>query len=91
MIIDSDDLKTVSAVQNNKVCNSFYPYCRGHPPDRSLFNMIYMAKLLHPDEFEDLDLEAEGNEIFETFLGVDGVFTQYADWLEWPRDYLDTQ
>ncbi|MCD4844788.1 MAG: ABC transporter substrate-binding protein [Methanosarcinales archaeon] len=91
MIMESDDLKTVSAVKNNMVCNSFYPYCRGHPPDRSLFNMIYMAKLLHPEEFADLDLEAEGNEIFKAFLGVDGVFTQYADWLEWPREYLDTQ
>ena len=91
MIMDSDDLKTVSAVQNDKVYNCFYPYCRGRPPDRSLFNMLYMAKLLHPDEFGDLDLEAEGNEIFEAFLGVDGVFTDYADWLEWPREYLDTQ
>jgi len=81
----------VRAVQNNKVCNCFYPYCRGHPPDRSLFNMIYMAKLLHPDEFADLDLEAECNEIFEAFLGVENVFTPYADWLEWPREYLDTQ
>ena len=91
MIMDSDDLKTVSAVQNNKVYNCFYPYCRGHPPDRSLFNMMYMAKLLHPDEFEDLDLEKECNEIFEAFLMVDGVFTDYADWLVWPREYLDTQ
>jgi iron complex transport system substrate-binding protein len=91
MIMDSDDLKTVSAVQNDRVYNCFYPYCRGHPPDRSLFNMLYMAKLLHPDEFEDLDLEKECNEIFEAFLMVDGVFTQYADWLEWPREYLDVQ
>jgi len=91
MIMDSDDLKTVSAVKNGTVYNCFYPYCRGHPPDRSLFNMMYMAKLLHPDEFEDMDLEAEGNEIFEAFLRVDGVFTEYADWLEWPREYLDTQ
>ncbi|MCG7849778.1 MAG: ABC transporter substrate-binding protein [ANME-2 cluster archaeon] len=91
MIMDSDDLQTVSAVQNNRVYNCFYPHCRGRPPDRSLFNMIYMAKLLHPDEFEDLDLEAEGNEIFEAFLRVDSVFTDYADWLEWPREYLDTQ
>ncbi len=91
MIMDSDDLKTVSAVQNNKVYNCFYPYCRGHPPDRSLFNMLYMAKLLHPEEFEDLDLEKEGNEIFAAFLRVDGVFTPYADWLVWPREYLDTQ
>jgi len=91
MIMESDDLKTVSAIENDRVYNCFYPYCRGRPPDRSLFNMIYMAKLLHPDEFKDLDMKAEGNEIFEAFLGVDDVFTPYADWLEWPREYLDTQ
>ena len=79
MIMDSDDLKTVGAVQNNKVCNCFYPYCRGHPPDRSLFNMMYMAKPLHPDEFEDLDEETEGNEILETFYGVEGLYTAMLD------------
>jgi iron complex transport system substrate-binding protein len=50
--------------------------------------MMYMAKLLHPEEFKDLDLEIEGNEIFKAFLGVDGVFTEYADYLVWPREYL---
>ncbi|MDD2665467.1 MAG: ABC transporter substrate-binding protein [Methanocellales archaeon] len=84
-------LQSISAIQNDTVYNCFYPHCRGQPPDRNLFNMMYMAKLLHPDEFKDLDLEKEGNEIFEAFLGVDGVFTDYADYLIWPREYLDTQ
>jgi len=51
---------------------------------------LYMAKVLHPDLFEDLDLEMEGNEIFEAFLGVDGVFSEYADYLVWPREYLNS-
>jgi iron complex transport system substrate-binding protein len=87
----SPDLQSIAAVQNGNVYNCFYPHCRGRPPDRSLFNMIYMAKLLHPDEFEDLDLEEECNGIFEAFLGVDGVFTEYADYLVWPREYLNSQ
>jgi len=87
----SPDLQSIAAVQNGDVYNCFYPHCRGRPPDRSLFNMVYMAKVLHPDEFEDLDLEKECNEIFEAFLGVDGVFSEYADYLVWPRAYLDSE
>ena len=88
-IKNSPDLQSINAVQNGNVYNCFYPYCRGSPPDRSLFNMIYMAKLLHPEKFEDLDMEKECNEIFEAFLGVDGVFTEYADYLVWPREWLN--
>jgi iron complex transport system substrate-binding protein len=90
-IKESPDLQSIAAVQTGNVYNCFYPHCRGRPPDRSLFNMIYMAKVLYPEEFEDVDLEAEGNEIFEAFLGVDGVFTEYSDYLVWPREYLNSQ
>ena len=87
----SADLQSIAAVKNGDVYNCFYPYCRGSPPDRSLFNMIYMAKLLHPEKFQDIDLEAEGNEIFKAFLGVDGVFTEYTDYLVWPREWINSQ
>jgi iron complex transport system substrate-binding protein len=90
-ILTSPELESIAAVQNGNVYNCFYPYCRGNPPDRSILNMVYMAKLLHPEEFEDMDLEKEGNEIFKAFLGVDGVFSEYADYLAWPREYLDSQ
>lgn len=89
-IKNSSDLSSINAIKNDDVYNCFYPHCRGTPPDRNLLNMIYMAKLLHPEEFKDLDLEKEGNEIFKAFLGVDGVFTEYADYLVWPREYLDS-
>jgi len=61
------------------------------PIDRSLLNMVYMAKVLHPEEFEDLDLEEEGNKIMNAFLGVDGVFSEYADYLVWPLESFDSQ
>jgi iron complex transport system substrate-binding protein len=61
------------------------------PMEKSLLNMIYMAKVLHPDEFEDLNLEEEGNRIMKAFLGVDGVFSEYADYLVWPREFIDSQ
>mgnify|MGYP001325689283 FL=1 len=90
-IMESPDLQSIAAVQTGNVYNCFYPHCRGRPPDRSLLNMVYMAKVLYPEEFGDVDMEAEGNEIFEAFLGVDGVFTEYADYLVWPRDWLNEQ
>jgi len=89
-IKNSPELSSINAIKNGNVYNCFYPHCRGTPPDRNLLNMMYMAKVLHPEEFKDLDLEKEGNEIFEAFLGVDGVFTEYADSLVWPREYLDS-
>jgi len=90
-ILTSSELQSIAAVQNGNVYNCFYPYCRGNPPDRSLLNMVYMAKLFHPQEFEELDIEEEGNEIFKAFLGVDGVFSEYADYLVWPREWLSSQ
>ncbi len=87
----SPDLQSIAAVQNGNVYNSVYPHCRGRPADRSLINMIYMAKVLHPEKFQHIDLEEEANEIFKAFLGVDGVFTEYADYLIWPREWLSGQ
>jgi iron complex transport system substrate-binding protein len=89
-IKNSPELASINAVKNGNVYNCFSPHCRGTPADRNLLNMIYMAKLLHPKEFKDLDIEKEGNEIFKAFLGVDNVFTEYADYLVWPREYLDS-
>jgi iron complex transport system substrate-binding protein len=89
-IKNSPELQSVSAIKNGNVYYCFYPHCRGTPPDRNLLNMMYMAKILHPVEFRDLDLEKEGNEIFRAFLGVDDVFTEYADYLVWPREYLNS-
>jgi len=85
------ELSSINAIKNGNVYNCFYPHCRGTPPDRNLLNMVYMARLLYPDDFKDLDMENEGNEIFKAFLGVDGVFSEYADYLVWPREYLDSQ
>ena len=89
-IKNSPDLASINAIKEGNVYNCFYPHCRGQPPDRNLLNMMYMAKIMYPEEFKDLDLEKEGNEIFKAFLGVDGVFTEYADYMVWPREYLDS-
>ena len=90
-IKSSPDLQSIAAVEDGNVLNCIYPHCRGRPADRNLINMIYMAKVLHPEKFQHIDLEEEGNEIMKAFLGVDGVFTEYADYLVWPREWLSGQ
>jgi iron complex transport system substrate-binding protein len=85
------DLQTVNAVKNESVYYSITPHSYGKPADWVIANTLYLAKLFYPDKFEDMDLEKEGNEIYEAFLGVDGLFSEHADYLVWIREYLDSQ
>ncbi len=81
-VMETSELSRITAVQNNQVFACVYPFCRGRSIERSLLNMIYMAKRLHPEEFHDLDMEAEGNEVYKQFFGFDGVFTEITE--IWP-------
>ncbi len=83
-ILEAPELQSIKAVQEKQVFNALYPNCRGSPHDRNLINMFYLGKLLYPDKFSGIDLEAEGNAIMKKFLGVDGVFSEYMDYLEYP-------
>lgn len=85
-ILEAPELQSVKAIKEGRVYNVFYPNCRGTPHDKNLLNVLYMAKILYPDKFADLDLEKEGNEIMGAFLGIDGVYSAYADYLKFPGD-----
>ena len=83
------ELQTVNAIKNESVYWTIYPYSHGTPQDRNLVAAFYLAKLFHPDKFTDLEVEKEGNEIYEAFLGVDSLFSEYADGRSWMREFLD--
>ena len=91
MVLSDPDLQTINAVKNKRIYYTSYAYCYGTPQDKNLAAAMYLAKLFHPDKFDDLDLEKEGNEIFEAFLGVDGLYSEYADYTGWLREFLDKQ
>ena len=76
-VMSDPRLQTIDAVKNRKVYYTL-GMCCGWDHPRVFTEMMYMAKRCHPDKFEDLDLEAEGNEIFERFYGVDGLWTEFA-------------
>ena len=90
-ILLDPEFQTINAVKNHSVYNIIFPYSLGMPHHRSLANMMYMAKLFHPEKFEDLDVEKEGNEIYKLFFKVDGIFSELADKIGWMREYLDEQ
>jgi iron complex transport system substrate-binding protein len=90
-VLSDPDLQTVNAIKSKNVYYGISPHCFGKPQDRILINTVYLAKLFYPEEFNDLNLEEEGNEIMKRFLGVDGLFSEYADYLVWMREWLDSQ
>ena len=91
IVLEDPIYYNITAVKTESVYYGISPYSRGSPQDRNLINAIYMAKILYPEKFEHLDIEEEGNRIFEAFLGVDGLFTEYADYTVWMREFLDEQ
>jgi iron complex transport system substrate-binding protein len=65
-------------VKNGNV-NYTKGYSIGWDPATGITECFYMAKLFHPDKFEDLDEEEEGDEIIEKFYGVGGLYTKMLD------------
>ena len=62
--------------------------CRYYPIERYIPEAMYLAKIFHPEEFADLDLEKEGNEIMKKFFHEDGLYTWLADDKGYIRDLI---
>jgi iron complex transport system substrate-binding protein len=63
--------------------------CRGYPIQRYIIETMYLAKIFHPEEFADLDLEKEGNEILEKFTHEEDLFSWLADDKGYIRDLIE--
>lgn len=74
-------LQSVKAVKNRRI---YYTtaFCNWWPHQRALVQVLYMAKLFHPEFYPDLDVEKEGNEIFKRFYGKDSLYTDMVRELE---------
>ena len=78
-VLSDPDLQTVDAVKNHRVYYMLFSPMTLDPAI-SISVGYYLAKLFHPDKFEDFDVEKESNEIFERFYGVTGFYTKMLDW-----------
>jgi iron complex transport system substrate-binding protein len=77
-VLSDPTLQTVGAVKEGHVYYTKGWYI-GWDPASGLAETFYLAKLFHPDVFEDLDVEERGNDIFEEFYGADGLYTWMLD------------
>ena len=81
LVLSDPELQVVNAVKNREVyCTIGYMY--GWDPLTGVCEVFYEAKLLYPDEFEDLEVEKECNEILKRFYGADGLYTHISGQLE---------
>ena len=71
-------IEVTKAVKEGRVYQIFGPwFCW------DLIQMVvetyYMAKLLHPDKFQDLDVEKEANKMFKEVYGVDDLYNKVQE------------
>jgi ABC-type Fe3+-hydroxamate transport system substrate-binding protein len=87
-VLADPQIQAVNAVKTGSV---YYitGCCCWEPTQRIITNTMYMAKMFYPDKFKDLDVEKEGNEVFERFFGIDGLWTEMADDLGYYREFID--
>ncbi len=86
-----DSIKQDSIVKGTKavIDNHVYPLrgpMRGWDIATQAAEVLYIAKLLYPDKFIDLDVEQNGNEILEKFYNINGLYTdmsQKVNLYEW--------
>ena len=77
-VLSDPDLQSVSAIQKGAVYST-EGYAWGWDPATGVVESFYMAKLFHPEEFVDMDVEAEGNGILEEVYGADGIWTEKTE------------
>jgi len=78
-VLSDPVLQKLNAVKNERVYSTRIGYCSGGVLGQHLIQVHYLAKLFYPDEFEDLEMETEGNEIMKHLYGVDGMYTDMAE------------
>ena len=79
-ILSDPALQTVTAVKENKVYYTLGAYYLvGVDPPRLITELIVQAKHFHPSKFEEWDVDEKANELFESFYGVDGLWTEFIE------------
>jgi len=71
-------MKMTSAVKNGNVFNT-KGHLRGWDIATESVEVFYLAKILYPELFEDMDVESMGNEILEKFYGLPGLYTEMSE------------
>ena len=68
-----------TAVQDGRVYSQIPFRYNATNTELALADLYYMASVLYPDAFSDVDPVEKANEIFERFLGVSDYYSVLAD------------
>ena len=71
-------LGETKAVKEGRVYQIFGPYCCWDLIQMPV-ETYYMAKLLHPDRFQDLDVEKEANRMLKEVYGADDLYNKVQE------------
>ncbi len=73
---NTDFYAQLTAVQNGDIYQ--YPSSTSYYSNNEIpiVNAYYVASLLYPEKFEDIDFEEKANEIFKFFLGADNYLSE---------------
>lgn len=82
-----EDIKNDVVIQETKavVNDNVYPIrgeFAGWDVATEITEVFYIAKILYPDLFADINVELEGNEILEKFYGKKGLYTDMSQSLD---------
>jgi ABC-type Fe3+-hydroxamate transport system, periplasmic component len=81
MITNNDAWAGITAVKNDEIYVGPNGVFYWDSSSERVLNILWLAKVLHPDLFQDLDLEAEVKEYYSTFYGYDLTDEQARDLL----------
>jgi len=82
-LLSDPDLQTVNAVKSGRVYYTLGAYYLvGADPPRVITEALVQAKLFHPNKFEELDIVEVGDELFDGFYSVEGLWTEFNELFE---------
>ena len=79
LLLADETLSGLSAIQNNQVYRipqGLFPWCK-MGPEQSM-QMVWAGKLLHPEYFEDIDIEDMARNFYKQFFDYD-ISDEYLD------------
>jgi iron complex transport system substrate-binding protein len=83
-VANDPSYSSISAIANDNYYHIKGTYM-GWDIATGLVDLLYMAKVTYPEQFEDLNVEKAGDEVLEYFYGMEGLYQRLIDY----NDYYE--
>ncbi|MCD6192402.1 MAG: ABC transporter substrate-binding protein [Candidatus Aminicenantes bacterium] len=86
LVFQDKRLSAIRAVKNKQVYYTF-GFWYWWDPAQVLVEIMYLAKIFHPEIFTRIDLEKEGNQVYQIFYSLPHGFTYLQQRLKWENGW----